>query len=337
MYWFYALEIQVEIANTLEQKKLIAKNICVVIPVYNKIDYIEACINSVLKQSYPPGNIIVVDDGSIDGSAEFLEENFKGQLHLIRQDNLGVSIARNNGIKSSKLKYAALLDADDQWEPTFLEEISQLIFHYEDCQVYATAYQLIYPDRVETPEYYGIDKDFRGKISNYFKHSMGDWSVLSSSSTVIRKSQLLKVGNFTPNLRLGEDTDLWCRLALISNIAFSNQPLAKYFCFNESSVTKTNIPDAELEYSKQLTSAFNSKKIPPEMVHDVKRFVAKGLQYLVREHAKRGNTRLASRFLFDKRLFFYFGNDTLKMLLAIIVPGAAYEFIKKNRISLQQK
>lgn len=331
MYRIYTEELTLEVSSGNKQAESIAANISVVISLYNKIDYIGACIDSVLNQSYQPGEIIVVNDGSLDGSGEYVAKSYKDKVRLIQQNNAGVSIARNKGIDNSRFEYIALLDGDDRWKPDFLKEISLLIQEYSDCDVFATAYQLVHPGHSENAEYSDLKNGFRGKLSNYFKHSMGDWSLLSSSSTVIRKSKLLQVGKFKPKLQLGEDTELWCRLALHSNIAFINQSLAQYYCFNETSVSNTIIPDTELEYAKQLTRSLKNNIIPKDLVTDVKKFIAKGLQYLVREHSKRGNYRVALKFLLDKRLYFYYDKSTLKMLLAIFVPGWMYEILKTTR------
>jgi len=309
-----------------------SEHISVVIPLYNKIDFIGACIESVLSQSIAPGEIIIVNDGSTDGSDRFVEKHFGNKVRLVQQLNQGVSVARNNGIQQAKLNYIALLDADDQWDSNYLNIITQLISKHPSCDIFATGYQLIYPDRIENPTYSGLNKDFNGELTNYFKHSMREWSLLTSSSTVIRKSKLIEIGMYTPNLRLGEDTDLWCRLAIDTRIAFSSQALAKYFCFNDSSVTNTIIPKEELAYSKFLTDALNKNTIPKPLISDVRKFISIGLQYLVREHAKRGNYRFVIKYLFDGRLYHFMNKGTLKMILAIMTPGVIYTIVKKYLI-----
>jgi len=321
-----------EISPQNQSSKVVATKISVVIPLYNKVDYIGRCIDSVLNQTTGTGEIIVIDDGSSDGSADFVEQHYKNKVTLIRQSNGGASVARNTGIDNSKFDFIALLDGDDEWHPCFLEEICQLILENPGCDIFATAYKLVYPNQQRDPKYSDLTKRFRGKITNYFRSSMSDWSVLSSSSTAIRKSLLIDVGKFKPGLSLGEDTDLWCRLALKSNIAFFNKPLALYYCLNDSSITKSNIPSEELECSKKLTLALFNNEVPQEMRHDAKRYIAKGLQYLIREHAKRGNYSVLAKFLLDKRIYYYFGLSTIKMLLAILIPGKTYEYLKNLRI-----
>ena len=92
--------------------------ISVVIPLYNKRDYIERCLNSVIKQISIPEEIIVVDDGSTDDSAIIVSEKFP-QVTLIHQLNAGVSAARNTGVLAVKYDYIAFLDADDFWSLIF--------------------------------------------------------------------------------------------------------------------------------------------------------------------------------------------------------------------------
>ena len=96
-------------------------SISVVIPVFNRKQLIERSINSVINQTYPPDEIIVIDDGSIDGTYDLIKKNYP-QVILIHQENKGVSAARNVGITIAKGKWIAFLDSDDEWFPEKLEE-----------------------------------------------------------------------------------------------------------------------------------------------------------------------------------------------------------------------
>ena len=89
--------------------------ISVIIPTYNRINLIENAINSVLKQSKKPHDIIVVDDGSDDGTSEMIQKKYSS-IKLVRQKNSGVITGRNNGIKHAKGDWIALLDSDDEWK-----------------------------------------------------------------------------------------------------------------------------------------------------------------------------------------------------------------------------
>ena len=88
--------------------------ISVVIPTYNRIALVERAIDSVLRQSIKPFDIIVVDDGSDDGTSEMIQKKYRS-INLVQQQNSGVSAARNNGIKHAKGDWISLLDSDDEW------------------------------------------------------------------------------------------------------------------------------------------------------------------------------------------------------------------------------
>ena len=101
-------------------------SVSVVIPLYNKAPHISRAINSVLGQTSPPEEIIVIDDGSTDGGGDIVKAYQDPRIRYIRQENQGVSAARNRGIELAKGELIAFLDADDAWKPKFLETISEM-------------------------------------------------------------------------------------------------------------------------------------------------------------------------------------------------------------------
>ena len=111
----------------------------IVIPLYNKKKYIYRAINSVLNQTIKDFELIVVNDGSDDGSEKIIERFNDERIRLISQENKGVSAARNTGIIRSKHEFIAFLDADDEWLPDHLETISLLINKFPKAKAYATA------------------------------------------------------------------------------------------------------------------------------------------------------------------------------------------------------
>ena len=117
----------------------------VIIPLYNKAPYVSKAIGSVLAQTFTDYELVVVDDGSKDDSAEMAAKAMAGRTdcRLIRQANAGVSMARNNGVAASRGDYLCFLDADDWWEPTFLEEMSKLIAEFPDAGIYGTSYTIV--------------------------------------------------------------------------------------------------------------------------------------------------------------------------------------------------
>jgi glycosyltransferase involved in cell wall biosynthesis len=110
----------------------------IVIPLYNKEKYIKRAITSVLDQTIQDFEIIVVNDGSTDNSTNIVKSITDNRIKLINQENQGVSVARNTGIENTKNEYIAFLDADDKWEPYFLEEIRKLIEINKSAGLFAT-------------------------------------------------------------------------------------------------------------------------------------------------------------------------------------------------------
>lgn len=199
----------------------------VIIPLYNKAPYIEKALRSILEQTYEDYEIIVVDDGSSDDSysvAKSALEASERPFKLIHQENAGVSTARNNGVSVSKGEYICFLDGDDWWAPTFLEKMDGLIRDYPDAGIYGTNYYYVKNGRqrvcVSTAE--------TGYI-NYCKvYSEGMAMPLTSITVAMRRDVFDESGGFRKGITLGEDFDLWIRIALKHQVAFLNEPLAYY-------------------------------------------------------------------------------------------------------------
>lgn len=115
--------------------------ISVVIPLYNKEKQIAKTLQTVLNQTYQDFEIVIVNDGSTDGSVDEVKKFLNPRIRLINQKNGGVSAARNRGIEEAKGEYIAFLDADDLWDIDHLEVLYQLILAYPKNGAYATAYR----------------------------------------------------------------------------------------------------------------------------------------------------------------------------------------------------
>ena len=197
-------------------------DISVVIPLYNKEKEIARTLRSVLAQTSQPLEIIVVDDGSTDGSAARVEEIGSPLIRLIRQENRGVSAARNRAMQEACGEYAALLDGDDTWEPGYLAEIERLIAAYPGCGAYATSFNVDDGHHLtpgDTPQTEGVVDFFTEALSHY---------VLIPSSTTLRRKPALSLGGFPEGMRMGEDQYLWTKLARTSPVCFSPARLVRY-------------------------------------------------------------------------------------------------------------
>jgi glycosyltransferase involved in cell wall biosynthesis len=195
----------------------------VIIPLYNKADYISKTVQSVLNQTVAEFEIIIVDDGSTDNSLEIVESFRDERIRIIRQENNGVSSARNTGIVNSKYEYVALLDADDYWTTTFLEEISSMIRCIE-ADMYGTNYFLNTDGNLSDNRY--TIKRGKQSVSKWFLSHLRP--VFFTSSVVIRKQIFEKTGMFDTRISYGEDMDMWIRIASCGEIAYSSKRLVVY-------------------------------------------------------------------------------------------------------------
>lgn len=202
----------------------------VVIPLYNKERQIAGTLRSVFAQTCADYEIIVVDDGSTDGSASVVESLHDPRIRLIRQANAGVSAARNLGIAEARGEYIALLDADDEWRPDYLATIAALIRKYPQCDVFATNYSHVdsngktFPTILRKIPFDGDD----GILYNYFEVASVSSPPICSICITARKEAFQSVGGFPLGIKSGEDLLTWARLAARYKIAYSKKPLAVF-------------------------------------------------------------------------------------------------------------
>lgn len=206
--------------------------ISIVIPLYNKAEKISGTLASVFAQTYTDYEIVIVDDGSTDRSANIVERINDSRIRLVRQTNAGVSSARNRGITEAKGDYVAFLDADDRWNPEFLSEISKLIVSYPKCDVFSVRYN--FEDEygnthISEMNFLNIQEGESGEIKNYFKCASNSDAPLWTSAVVAKKKALVNVGGFPVGVTSGEDLLTWAKLACRYGIAYCNKPLAIYY------------------------------------------------------------------------------------------------------------
>ncbi len=197
--------------------------VSVIIPLYNKKNYIGRTIQSVLEQTIRDFEIIVIDDGSLDGSSDVVKSFHDNRIRLFSQKNQGVSAARNNGVKKAGADFLAFLDADDEWFPNHLQTLLRLRNNYPDARAFTTAYSILESgEKIRPARYRAIPAyPWEGLIPNYFKSAaLGD-SPMNSSSIGIPKDIFNEFGGFPEGAWWGEDIDLFGKIALKYPIAFS--------------------------------------------------------------------------------------------------------------------
>ncbi|MDD2791238.1 MAG: glycosyltransferase family 2 protein [Sulfurimonas sp.] len=198
----------------------------VVIPLYNKRPHIKRSVFSVLNQTYENFELIVVDDGSTDGSLDELKDIEDKRLKIYEKENGGASSARNYGIRKATANYVAFLDADDEWNIAFLETIIKMYTKFPNKGIYTTAYELISGSQKNINIIKGTDEIF--KLEDYFKEFVNlGISINNSSTTVVRKDLLFVAGLFPEQLKNFEDFNVWFKIALLEDVIY-NQRILSY-------------------------------------------------------------------------------------------------------------
>ena len=204
----------------------------VIIPLYNKAPYVAKTIRSVLAQTCSDYELIVVDDGSKDNSAEIASQELEGceNCRILRQENAGVSEARNNAVIESRGEYLCFLDADDWWAPTFLEEMSNLIDEFPVAGIYGTNYTIMNESKRKTRvASVGVEESFVKGYINYCQvYAKTMYMPLWTGAVSMPRSVFNEMGGFPKGIKLGEDFLLWIRIALKYKVVFLNKPLSFY-------------------------------------------------------------------------------------------------------------
>ena len=203
----------------------------VIIPLYNKELSILDTIQSVLHQSFCCFELIIVDDGSKDGSIDVVRSVDDSRIRLISKENGGVCSARNCGIKAAKYDYIALLDADDIWDRDYLLEQKKMIEDFPEAAMWGINFAETENGKLIRELPTGLPKGYRGIVEDYFglaeeKGRVSD--LFCSSSVVIRKSAFEKAGMFDERLKYSEDIDMWFRIIANFPVAFYDRYMAFY-------------------------------------------------------------------------------------------------------------
>ena len=203
--------------------------ISVIIPLYNKEAGIATALRSVLAQSYQDFEIVVVDDGSTDGSVSIVKTFNDPRIRLIQQQNAGVSAARNRGIAEAQGEYVAFLDADDEWMPGFLDEIRVLQEAYPDCRAQATNYSFCSNGVKSSTILRKIPFDGeRGVLTNYFEVASCSNPPVCSICVCIERKLLQDNGGFPVGVKSGEDLLTWARIAVCTQWAYSRKAFSVF-------------------------------------------------------------------------------------------------------------
>lgn len=200
----------------------------IVIPLYNKENSIQSTLKSILSQTYQKFEIVVVDDGSTDESAQKVLEISDERIRLIRKENGGVCSARNKGIIESKYDYIALLDADDTWDENYLNEQACMIKDFPNAKMWGVNYAEISNGELARYLPTGLSKNYRGYVEDYFYIKGRISDLFCSSSVVVKREVFDDVGFFDERIKYAEDNDMWFRVIANYPVAFYDRYMVFY-------------------------------------------------------------------------------------------------------------
>jgi glycosyltransferase involved in cell wall biosynthesis len=208
------------------------EEISVIIPTYNRCDLLKRAINSVIKQTITPKEIIIVDNGSTDQTYQMVSSLFP-EINYFIEKKRGVSAARNKGILESKSKWIAFLDSDDAWKPTKLEKQMEYSVFNQD------KYRIIHTDETwyRNKKFLNQLKKHKKSGGNIFKNSL-QLCCISPSSVVLKKQIFEEYGLFDENLEVCEDYDMWIRITSKEEVGFLDSPLVSKYGGHSDQLSK---------------------------------------------------------------------------------------------------
>lgn len=192
--------------------------VSVIIPTFNRVNYIGRAIESVIGQTFPNFEIIIIDDGSTDDTCKYINSLNNNKIKYYYQSNKGVAAARNKGLEVANGDFIAFLDSDDEWLPQKIEKQLNL---FKSNPLLGMAYCgseiLNEENKVLTRRYCQIN--CRGKI---FKHLILN-NFIPTPTVIIKKNIIKKAGRMVEDLKFGEDWHYWLKVSLLTEVDFINE------------------------------------------------------------------------------------------------------------------
>ncbi len=289
----------------------------VVIPLYNKEEFIKNSLNSVLTQTFQDFEIIIIDDCSTDRSLSIVKQFTDKRIKVIEHSkNKGLSASRNTGIKTANAEYIAFIDADDLWKPGFLEKIEFLIKSYPQASLFATKYDVLLKNNKTLEHQFQINGfTNHGIVPNFFENNLNQ-SIFYPSCLCVHKKVFESIGLYNESINYSEDVDFNIRSQANFKFAYSDEALVTYLRVSENQITQSGldgktIPDYDF-YEEKFKGRNDIKKYL-----DFQRYT-KGKQYKL-SGDKENYTKLISKIDFK--------NLTSKQIILLKSPRILLKLI----------
>lgn len=251
----------------------------VIVPVYNREDLVERAIESVLKQSFKDYELILINDGSTDNTLDVLNSYKSDNVHILTQENLGVSRARNNAAKRANGKYLSFLDSDDEW----LEHKLQKQYFYLE-------------NNPKTKILHGEELWIRnGKRVNPKKiHQKGGGDqfipslslcLISPSTVVLEKESFFDLGMFREDFEVCEDYDLWLKYTSLYDVGFVSDPIIYKYGGHEDQLSQ-KYHSMDLYRVKSLLWILKNRELSDKRIRVLMEVLSKKVFVLIKGYEK---------------------------------------------------
>ena len=263
-------------------------SISVVIPTFNRLIYLERAIKSVLNQTISVNEIIIVDDGSDDGTSEFIHSNYPN-LKYIFQSNSGVSAARNTGIKAASSNWIAFLDSDDAWVTNKIQkQITELELNPEMNFCHSNEIWIRNGREIK-------QKNTHKKFGGFIFDKCLDKCRISPSTVICRKSLLIKLNGFDEDLAICEDYDLWLRITSDNPVIYIEKPLIIKYGGHQDQLSR-NSEGIESYHIKSLEKLLK-QNFPSEHRIAMENMLINKLKIYANGAKKRGRVNIYNKFI----------------------------------------
>ena len=263
--------------------------ISVVIPTLNRINTLQRALDSVINQTYKPAEIIVVDNGSSDGTLKFLREQYP-KITILTENKIGVSSARNKGIKKSINQWIALLDSDDAWHPRKLEIQTSML----DSAL--KEYNLIHTDEVWFRNNKHINQMKKHKKQGgYIFERCLSLCCISPSSVLFKKNILDKVGLFDESLPVCEDYDMWLKICSSEKVLFAQDKLTYKYGGHKDQLSKSYWGMDRFRI-KSIENIIKNFDLTYKQKKQAKKELIKKLKIIINGAFKRNNLSIVNEF-----------------------------------------
>jgi glycosyltransferase involved in cell wall biosynthesis len=303
--------------------------ISIVMPLFNKRAYVGDSIASVARQSFSDFELIVVDDGSTDGSASIVSSTGLPRLKLMTQANAGVSAARNRGLAAASSQLVAFLDADDVWRPDHLKCLWELSVAYPDACLVANAFLEV--DQVMQDHLRSTHVSYR-RVEDFIAEAASGRFWVFTSAAMVRRDACLSIGGFRLGESRGEDIDLWIRMALSFPVAMSDYVGCLYRRVDDSLTTSLSVLEPDVAMRGIVAALNRGKDLSPERKKNLKELYNRIAISNATDCLSKGQMAAARRFVelaSDTRL--YRRRRQLIWLLSLLPASFAVELVKMRK------